>query len=118
MGFRSLELEEVTEEVPNARAATAEEAAQAGDIVVVTIPLNSLHEIPIEQLDSREITTSPILQDRVPEAKVVKAFSNINFSHLGELARPEHADARTSLVIAGDDDSAIHSPGCKAHLYL
>lgn len=46
MGFRSLELEEVTEEVPNARAATAEEAAQAGDIVVVSIPLNSLHEIP------------------------------------------------------------------------
>ncbi|MBG9318010.1 hypothetical protein [Corynebacterium diphtheriae] len=61
--------------MPNARAATAEEAAQAGDIVVVTIPLNSLHEIPIEQLDSREITTSPILQDRVPEAKVVKAFN-------------------------------------------
>ncbi len=118
MGFRSLELEEVTEEVPNARAATAEEAAQAGDIVVVSIPLNSLHEIPIEQLDSREITTSQILQDRVPEAKVVKAFNNINFRHLGELARLEHADARTSLVIAGDDDSAIHSPGCKAHLYL
>ncbi|MBG9327671.1 NAD(P)-binding domain-containing protein [Corynebacterium belfantii] len=113
---------------PNARAATAEEAAQAGDIVVVTIPLNSLHEIPteplrrkvvietsnyyeqrdgfIEQLDSREITTSQILQDRVPEAKVVKAFNNINFRHLGELARPEHADARTSLVIAGGDDSA------------
>ncbi|CAB0536192.1 hypothetical protein AY547_08095 [Corynebacterium diphtheriae bv. gravis] len=42
----------------------------------------------------------------MPEAKVVKAFNNINFRHLGELARPEHADARTSLVIAGDDDSA------------
>ncbi|AEX43350.1 hypothetical protein CDHC01_0284 [Corynebacterium diphtheriae HC01] len=54
----------------------------------------------------------------MPEAKVVKAFNNINFRHLGELARLEHADARTSLVIAGDDDSAIHSPGCKAHLYL
>ncbi|CAB0774268.1 NADP oxidoreductase [Corynebacterium diphtheriae] len=36
----------------------------------------------------------------------MKAFNNINFRHLGELARPEHADARTSLVIAGDDDSA------------
>lgn len=70
----------------------------------------------IEQLDSKEITTSPILQDRVPE--VVKAFNNINFRHLGELARPEHADARASLVIAGDDDSAIHSPGRKAHLYF
>ncbi|CAB0488839.1 hypothetical protein ACQXZZ_09715 [Corynebacterium diphtheriae] len=50
--------------------------------------------------------------------EVVKAFNNINFRHLGELARPEHADARASLVIAGDDDSAIHSPGRKAHLYF
>ncbi|CAB0785820.1 hypothetical protein FRC0261_00201 [Corynebacterium diphtheriae] len=54
----------------------------------------------------------------MPEAKVVKAFNNINFRHLGELARLEHADARASLVIAGDDDSAIHSPGRKSHLYF
>lgn len=113
---------------PNARAATAEEAAQAGDIVVVTIPLNALKEIPteslqgkvvidtsnyyeqrdgfIEELASRKITTSQILQDRVPEAKVVKTFNNINFRHLGELARPADANERTSLVIAGNDESA------------
>ncbi|MCX2163657.1 NADPH-dependent F420 reductase [Corynebacterium auriscanis] len=113
---------------PNARVATAEEAAQAGDIVVVTIPLNALKEIPteslqgkvvidtsnyyeqrdgfIEELASRKITTSQILQDRVPEAKVVKTFNNINFRHLGELARPADANERTSLVIAGDDESA------------
>lgn len=113
---------------PNAQVATAEEAAAAGDIVVVTIPLNALKQIPteplqgkvvidtsnyyeqrdgfIEQLDSRQITTSQILQDRVPEAKVVKAFNNINFRHLGELARPEDAQERTSLVIAGDDETA------------
>ena len=113
---------------PNARAATREEATEAGDIVVVTIPLNALNDIPVEplkgkvvidtsnyyeqrdgfiaQLDSREITTSQILQDRVPEAHVVKAFNNINFRHLGELARPSDAAERTSLVIAGDDAAA------------
>src|ERR1019366_5335597 len=32
---------------PHARAATPEEAAQAGDIVVVTIPLKSLRDVPV-----------------------------------------------------------------------
>ena len=113
---------------PNARAATREEAAEAGDIVVVTVPLNALKDIPTEplkgkvvidtsnyyeqrdgvipELQKREITTSQILQDRAPEARVVKAFNNINFRHLGELARPAEKGDRTSLLIAGDDDAA------------
>ncbi|AWT27125.1 hypothetical protein Csp1_23750 [Corynebacterium provencense] len=111
-----------------ARAATPAEAAEAGDIVVVTVPLGALDSVPVEQLagktvidtsnyywqrdghidvlDAREITTSQILQDRAPEAHVVKAFNNINFAHLGELARPHGAADRTSLIIAGDDDDA------------
>ncbi|HJF11957.1 NADPH-dependent F420 reductase [Corynebacterium falsenii] len=113
---------------PRARAATREEAAEAGDIVVVTVPLGALDDIPVEplkgktvidtsnyyeqrdgfidKLDKRQITTSQILQDRVPEAKVVKAFNNINFAHLGELARPAGDGQRTSLVIAGNDAEA------------
>lgn len=97
---------------PRARAATREEAAEAGDIVVVTVPLGALDDIPVEplkgktvidtsnyyeqrdgfidKLDKRQITTSQILQDRVPEAKVVKAFNNINF------AQPVTVSARPS----------------------
>ena len=113
---------------PNARAATVEEAAEAGDIVVVSVPLGALADIPaaalagktvidtsnyywqrdghIAALDNREITTSQLLQDRVPDAHVVKAFNNINFAHLGRLARPAGSPDRTSLVIAGDDADA------------
>jgi predicted dinucleotide-binding enzyme len=40
----------VAELGPNARAATAEEAAQSGDIVVVTIPLKEIHTVPVEPL--------------------------------------------------------------------
>src|SRR4051812_49923003 len=35
---------------PRARAATAAEAAAAGDIVVVTIPLKAYREVPVEPL--------------------------------------------------------------------
>src|SRR5947207_9545068 len=35
---------------PNARAATVAEAAQSGDIVVVTIPLKEIHTVPVKPL--------------------------------------------------------------------
>ncbi|MDN5723387.1 MAG: NAD(P)-binding domain-containing protein [Corynebacterium sp.] len=113
---------------PNARAATPAEAAEAGDIVVVSVPLGALADIPaeplagktvidtsnyywqrdghIDALDNREVTTSAYLQERLPESSVVKAFNNINFAHLGLLARPADSPERTSLVIAGDDEDA------------
>lgn len=113
---------------PQARAASREEASEAADIVVVTIPLGALTDVPVEPLkgktvidtsnyywqrdghidvlDARSITTSQILADHLPESHVVKAFNNINFKHLGLLARPAGDPERTPLVIAGDDAAA------------
>lgn len=113
---------------PGARAATAEDAAKDGDLVVVSVPLGALADIPVEplkgktvidtsnyyeqrdglidSLDARTITTTQILQDHLPDSHVVKAFNNINFAHLGELNRPAGDPERTSLVIAGDDAEA------------
>lgn len=113
---------------PEATAATPAEAADAGDLVVVSVPLGALDNVPveplkgktvidtsnyywqrdghIESLDERTITTSQILQDRLPGSKVVKGFNNINFAHLGRLARPSGDPERTSLIIAGDDEDA------------
>jgi predicted dinucleotide-binding enzyme len=113
---------------PQARAATREEAASDADLVVVTIPLGALTDVPVEPLrgkavidtsnyyfqrdghidvlDARSITTSQILADHLPESHVVKAFNNINFRHLGLLARPAGSPERTPLVIAGDDAAA------------
>src|SRR3954464_2345786 len=113
---------------PHARAATAAEAAAAGDIVVVTVPLKAYREGPAEalggtvvidtntyhperdghiaELDDESTTTSELLQAHLPESRVVKAFNNIIASHLGTLHRPAGDPERSVLAIAGDDDAA------------
>lgn len=118
----------VAELGPRARAATPQEAAAAGDIVVVTIPLKSYRDVPVEplrgkvvidtnnyypqrdghiaELDDESTTVSELLQAHLPESKVVKAFNNINFLMLGELARPKGDSERSVLAIAGDDAGA------------
>ncbi|NCD20970.1 MAG: NADP oxidoreductase, partial [Actinobacteria bacterium] len=113
---------------PHARAATAAEAAGAGDFVVVTVPLKAYREAPVEplrgkvvidtnnyyperdgrfpELDDEQTTTSELLQQHLPESRVVKAFNNIFFVHLASLARPAADPERSVLPIAGDDDAA------------
>src|SRR3954451_7483844 len=113
---------------PRARAATAPEAALAGDLVVVTVPLRAYQQVPVEPLrgkvvidtnnyypdrdghlpglDDEETTTSQLLQQHLPQSQVVKAFNNIYVSHLAALARAAGDPERTVLPIAGDDQSA------------
>ena len=113
---------------PRARAATAAEAAAAGDIVVVTIPLRANREVPVEPLrgtvvidtnnyyaqrdghiavlDDRSATSSELLQEHLPQSRVVKAFNNIHFGHLAALPRPAGDPERSALAIAGDDEAA------------
>jgi predicted dinucleotide-binding enzyme len=112
----------------HARAATVEEAATAGDVVVVTIPLKAYRDVPVEpladkvvvdtnnyypqrdgriaELDDESTTVSELLQAHLPESHVVKAFNNIHFSTLEALARPSGDPERTTLAIAGDDAAA------------
>jgi len=118
----------VAELGPNARAGTAYEAAEAGEIVVVTIPLKSYREVPVEplrgkvvvdtnnyypqrdgqiaELDDESTTVSELLQAHLPESRVVKAFNNINYAMLRDLARPAGDPERSVLAIAGDDADA------------
>jgi hypothetical protein len=112
----------------HARAASAEEAAAAGDLVVVAIPLGAVDQIPVEPLqgkvvidtrnyypgrdgqtatlDDESTTTSELVQARLPESRVVKAFNNISYVHLRSLARPGGSPDRSVLAIAGDDADA------------
>ena len=122
-------LAELVDELgPHARAATPAEAAAAGDIVVVTIPLKAYRSVPaaelsgkpvidtmnyyaqrdghIAELDDKSTTSSELLQAHLPTAHVVKAFNNIHFSHLAALARPAGHPERSALAIAGDDATA------------
>ena len=118
----------VSELGPHARAATAEEAARAGDVVVVSVPLHARGALPHEalagkvvidtmnyypqrdgtvpELEDESTTTSELLQDLVPDAKVVKGFNAIHSAHLAALARPSGAPDRSALAIAGDDAAA------------
>lgn len=118
----------VAELGPKARAATPAEAAKAGDIVVVTVPLKNYRAVPVEplagkividtnnyypqrdghiiELDNESTTTSELLQAHLPTSKVVKAFNHIYASQLTTDGRPAGTKDRRALVIAGDDTDA------------
>ena len=118
----------VAELGPKARAATPGEAAAAGDMVVVTIPLKNIQTVPvaplahkvvidtnnyypqrdghIDELDNETLTTSELLQRHLPTAKVVKAFNHIQAAALTADAQPAGTRNRRALVIAGDDAAA------------
>ncbi|WP_369032902.1 NADPH-dependent F420 reductase [Streptomyces adonidis] len=118
----------VAELGPQARAATPDEAAQAGDLVVATVPLGAYEQLPaaalagrtvidtmnyypdrdsrIAELDAGEQTSSALVQRHLAESRVVKAFNNIDFRRLFTSARPAGAPDRSALPVAGDDAAA------------
>jgi|SRR5919106_2218803 predicted dinucleotide-binding enzyme len=118
----------VSELGPRARAATAIDAAKAGDIVVVAAPLKSYRAVPVEPLagkividtnnyyperdgnipalDNESTTTSELLQAHLPASKVVKAFNHIYAAALITDGQPPGTKNRRALVIAGDDAGA------------
>jgi len=118
----------VAELGPKARAATVLEAAKAGDIVVVSIPLKNYKAVPVEplrgkividtnnyypqrdghiaELDNESTTTSELLQDHLSGSKVVKAFNHIYAAELTTHGRPAGTKGRRALVVAGDDAEA------------
>jgi 8-hydroxy-5-deazaflavin:NADPH oxidoreductase len=125
----------VAELGPGARAAKPADAAQAGDLVVVTVPLKNYRAVPvaplagkvvidtnnyypqrdghIPELDNESTTTSELLQAHLPASKVVKAFNHIYAAELTTHGQPAGTPDRRALVIAGDDKDA---KGVVAHL--
>jgi predicted dinucleotide-binding enzyme len=113
---------------PRARAGTSMQAAERGDIVVVTIPLKSIGDVPvaplagkividtnnyypqrdgqIAELDREATTTAELLQRHLPASKVVKAFNHIYAAELTTHGRPAGTPNRRALAIAGNDADA------------
>jgi hypothetical protein len=111
-----------------ASAGTPEDAARAGDIVVVTIPLKNIDSVPVEplagkividtnnyypqrdgqiaELDDESTTTAELLQRHLPESKVVKAFNHIGSADLTTANTPTGTPHRRALAIFGDDEEA------------
>ena len=114
----------VAELGPRARAATPAEAAAAADFAVVTVPLRSLRDVPVEPLagkvvldtnnyywerdghfpalDAGEATTSGLLQEHLPQSKVAKAFNHIMSSQITTDGMPAGTPNRRALATASD----------------
>jgi predicted dinucleotide-binding enzyme len=114
-----------------ARPVTVEEAARAGDVVIVSIPLKNIAKLPRDlfkgvpdsvvvvdtgnyyprQRDGRidpiehGTTEARWVADRLGRP-VVKAFNNIYARHLLERGKPRGTPGRIALPIAGDDARA------------
>ncbi|MEV4799312.1 NAD(P)-binding domain-containing protein [Nonomuraea sp. NPDC049421] len=113
---------------PRARAATTEQAAAGGDVVVVSVPVRAYRQVPagplrgkvvidtlnydparqgvVPEIEAAGIPPYELLQAHLPESYVVKAFSTVFFRHLATLGRPAGAPDRSCLPIAGDDPAA------------
>jgi 8-hydroxy-5-deazaflavin:NADPH oxidoreductase len=118
----------VSELGPRARAGTTQEAATAGDLVVVAILLRAIGHVPVEPLvdkvvidannyyprrdgniaalDDDSLTSSELLQQRLRGAHVVKAFNHLYARQITTDGRPPRTRNRRALVIAGDDPVA------------
>lgn len=111
-----------------ATAATATEAAASGDVVVVTVPLKAIADVPVEplagkivldtnnyywerdgriaELDEGKTTTTGLLQRHLPESKVAKAFNHILASDILTTGTPAGTEDRRALATASDDPDA------------
>ncbi|AYF98658.1 NADPH-dependent F420 reductase [Protaetiibacter intestinalis] len=114
---------------PHARAATAEEAAEAADVAVVTVPLRAYAAVPvaalagkivldtnnyywerdghIPELDRGEATVSGLLQAHLPGSKVVKAFNHIMAADITTTGSPAGTPDRRALGTASDFPEAV-----------
>lgn len=113
----------------NASAGTVEQARDFGDIVFISIPLGRYTELPVDgwenkividsnnyyperdgqiaELDGGKTTSSEMLEQHLPGARIVKGFNTIWFEHLktqGDKSLP--LEQRRAIFIAGDDSGA------------
>ena len=114
----------VAELGPRASAATPTEAAEAGDFAVVTVPFRAYRDIPvgplagkividtnnyywerdgrIPELDAGKATTSGLLQEHLPESKVVKGFNHIPARDITAHGTPRGTENRRALATSSD----------------
>ncbi len=121
----------VAELGPRATAATATDAATAGDWAIVTVPLKAYRDVPaaplagkivldtnnyywerdghVADLDEKRATTSGLLQAHLPGAKVAKAFNHIRSDEILTDGAPAATPNRRALATSSDhaDASAL-----------
>lgn len=113
---------------PGAIAASAAEAIAKGDIIVLSIPLRKYRTLDPDALagkivvdamnywveadghmpimEERGRSTSEVVQDFLPGARVVKTLNHIGYHDLETDGAPAGAPGRRALAVAGDDPTA------------
>ena len=112
---------------PNAEAATAQDAVDKSDLVVIAVPWTRREEVlgetgpyddkivvdamnpytedfEIDDLGNR--TSSEVTRALVPGALLVKAFSTIYYKRLAEEGKPKGSPGRLAIPVASDDEAA------------
>jgi predicted dinucleotide-binding enzyme len=114
-----------------AKPVTVTEAARAGELVIVTIPMKNLSKLPrnlfqgtfenVVVVDTNNYYPRQrdgriqAIEEGLPESRyveqqlgrpVIKAFNNIYAEHLMNLGKPAGAGGRIALPLAGDDEKA------------
>lgn len=114
---------------PKARAATPEEAARAGDFVVIAVPLKLKNNMPTGALsgkivldtnnymnwrdgnfpvvDSGEKTVHELRQEQLSASKVVKAFTHIQAPRILKWARTKGEKDRVALAVSSNHPEAV-----------
>jgi predicted dinucleotide-binding enzyme len=119
----------VAELGPSARAATSAGAAEAGDVVVVAVPLKMINDMPVESLagkivldtnnymiwrdghfsiiDEGKKTVHELRQEQLPTSRVVKAFTHIQAPRISLWGQPAGSPERLALSVSSNFPEAV-----------